>query len=104
MKEISALELKEMIDNQEEFQLIDVREPNEYEFTNIGGTLIPLGTVLEDKDKISKDETVVVMCRSGKRSAQAIMALEQLGYDNLFNLKGGILEYGDQVDDEVKQY
>ncbi|MBL7826866.1 MAG: molybdopterin-synthase adenylyltransferase MoeB [Saprospiraceae bacterium] len=82
----------------EKFQLIDVREPHEYETSNIGGKLIPLGTVLENANLIRKDVKVVVHCKSGARSAKAIRELEEkFGYNNLYNLKGGILAYLSQV-------
>jgi adenylyltransferase/sulfurtransferase len=82
----------------EPYQLIDVREPNEYETANIGGLLLPLGTVTEHADQLRRDVKVVVHCRSGVRSAKAIRALEaQYGLDNLYNLKGGILAYQEQV-------
>src|ERR1700743_3941996 len=101
MKEVSVQELKEKMDNGENFQLIDVREDFEYETSNIGGLLIPLGGVLIEADKISKDKPVVIMCRSGKRSAAAIMQLEQKGYTNLYNLQGGILALAEQVDPSI---
>jgi len=82
----------------EPYQLIDVREPNEYETANIGGLLLPLGTVTEHADQLRRDVKVVVHCRSGVRSAKAIRALEaQYGLDNLYNLKGGILAYQEQA-------
>ena len=93
MKEITVQELKEKIDSQEDFQLIDVREDFEYETSNIDGILIPLATVLGATEKISKEKLVIVHCRSGKRSAQAIQLLESKGYTNLSNLKGGILAW-----------
>ena len=86
-------ELKEKIDSQEDFQLIDVREDFEYETSNIDGILIPLATVLGATEKISKEKLVIVHCRSGKRSAQAIQLLESKGFTNLCNLKGGILAW-----------
>lgn len=104
MKEISVQELKEMQDSNQDFQLIDVREDFEYEVSNLGGVLIPLGGVLIEADKISKDKPVVVMCRSGKRSAAAIMQLEQLGYTNLANLQGGILAWAAEIDPELSVY
>jgi len=104
MKEISVQELKEKLDKGEDFQLIDVREDFEYETSNIGGQLIPLGGVLIEADKIAKDKPVVVMCRSGKRSAAAIMQLEQLGYTNLYNLQGGILAWKAEIDPELNVY
>lgn len=96
MKEISVQELKQLIDEKKDFQLIDVREQHEYDEANINGLLIPMGEVMDHLDKISKDKQVVVHCRSGKRSATVINALEsQHGYTNLYNLQGGILAYID---------
>lgn len=98
MKEITALEVKEMIDKEIDFQLIDVREEDEFYEMNINGKLIPMGEVLERSSEIDKNKKVVVHCRSGKRSASVISVLEsQLGYTNLYNLKGGILEYINEV-------
>jgi len=104
MKEISVQELKEKIDNHEDFQLIDVREDFEYEVSNLGGTLIPLGGILIEADKVSRDKPVIVQCRSGKRSAAAIMQLEQLGYTNLYNLTGGILAWANEIDPTINVY
>lgn len=104
MNEITVQELKEKLDNGEDFQLIDVREDFEYETSNLGGQLIPLGGILIEADKISKDKPVVVMCRSGKRSAAAIMQLQQLGYTNLSNLQGGILAWAAEVDPTLNVY
>jgi adenylyltransferase/sulfurtransferase len=98
MKEITALELKKLIDEKKDFQLIDVREEYEFDEANINGELIPMGIVMDNIDKISKDKQVVVHCRSGKRSATVINALGgQHGFTNLYNLKGGILAYIDEV-------
>jgi len=98
MKEITVKELKQLIDSNADFQLIDVREEYEFDEANINGQLIPMGEVMSNLDKISKDKQVVVHCRSGKRSASVIQALEsQHGYTNLYNLKGGILAYIDEI-------
>jgi len=104
MKEISVQELKEKQDSGEDFQLIDVREDFEYEMSNLGGVLIPLGGILIESDKIDKTKPVVVMCRSGKRSAAAIMQLEQQGFTNLYNLRGGILAWADEIDPNISVY
>lgn len=99
MKEITVQELKEMQDNNENFQFIDVREPSEYEEANMKAELIPLGEIPESVDKIKRDQKVVVHCRSGKRSANAIKWLEQNHqFDNLYNLRGGILAYQDEIE------
>jgi molybdopterin/thiamine biosynthesis adenylyltransferase/rhodanese-related sulfurtransferase len=97
MKEITVKQLREWEQSGKEFQIIDVREPKEYNEVNIGAELIPLGTVLDNTDKIRKDIDVVVHCRSGVRSANAINELEKKGYKNLYNLKGGILAYLEEV-------
>lgn len=104
MKELTVEELKSKIDNGEDFQLIDVREEFEYEVSNLNGVNIPLADVVLEMDKISRDKPVVVHCRSGKRSAQAIFLLEQEGYDNLYNLKGGILAWRDAFDPDMQVY
>jgi rhodanese-related sulfurtransferase len=104
MNEITVQELKEKIDKGEDFQLIDVREDFEYETSNLGGQLIPLGGILIEAEKIHKDKPVVVMCRSGKRSAAAIMQLEQRGFTNLSNLSGGILAWAAEIDPTLPVY
>lgn len=105
MKEITAQDLKSKMDDKSDFQLIDVREDNEREFTNIGGDHIAMGTIVNNMDKISKDKDVVIYCRSGSRSGQVVNFLEMNhGFDNLYNLQGGILAYADQVDDSIKKY
>ena len=98
MKEVSVQELKQLIDEKKDFQLIDVREEYEFDEANIKGELIPMGEVMDNLDKISKDKQVVIHCRSGKRSATVISALEsQHGYTNLYNLNGGILAYIEEI-------
>ena len=104
MQEITVQELKDKMDSGEDFQLIDVREDFEYETSNIGGELIPLGGILIEADKVSKDKPVVVMCRSGKRSAVAISQLEAQGFTNLYNLQGGILAWAQEIDPEMQVY
>ncbi|MFN6039541.1 MAG: rhodanese-like domain-containing protein [Bacteroidota bacterium] len=105
MKEVSVQELKSMKDNSEDFQLIDVREEYEYDTCNLGGTLIPMGEVLENIEKISRDKKVVIHCRSGKRSATIVNALEsQHGFSNLYNLAGGIMAWADQIDPTLPKY
>lgn len=96
MQTITVQELKQRLDAGEKIQLLDVREPNENAEFNIGGTLLPLGEVrnmqTEPIDNWKNDE-VVVYCRSGNRSGQAAMILEQLGFENVKNLTGGMLAW-----------
>lgn len=105
IKEITPKELYELQVKGEVFQLIDVREPYEYEIVNIGAELIPLATVAEQADKINKDQPVIVHCKMGGRSAKAIRELEEkFGFTNLYNLKGGIIAYIDEVKPELAKY
>jgi len=105
VKELSVQELDELIKARADFQLIDVREPFEYDIANLEGELIPLGAITESAHKISKERKVVFHCKSGRRSAKAIQQLEQLhGFENLYNLKGGILAFANEVDDSLATY
>lgn len=105
IKEITVTDLKNLIDNDEDFQLIDVREEFEREIATIGGELIPLGQIADQISRISSERIVVVYCRSGRRSADAIENLQQLnGFDNLYNLKGGILAWADVIDPSMEKY
>ncbi|MFY0686812.1 MAG: molybdopterin-synthase adenylyltransferase MoeB [Cyclobacteriaceae bacterium] len=104
VNEIDVKQLNSMIQNKEDFQLIDVREQYEYDIANLKGELIPLSQVLDHVDEIASDKTVVVHCRSGKRSADAIEMLEDQGFTNLVNLKGGILAWADEIDPSMAKY
>lgn len=105
VKEITPKELYELQVKGEPFQLIDVREPYEYDIVNIGAELIPLATVAEQAGKINKDQPVIVHCKMGGRSAKAIRELEEkFGFTNLYNLKGGIIAYIDEVKPELAKY
>lgn len=102
MQEITVQQLKSMMDNKEDFQLIDVREEYEHEAAQMGGELIPMGEVADNINKISRDKKVVVHCRSGKRSATVIQMLEQAhGFKNLYNLKGGIMAWAQEIDPSI---
>lgn len=105
LKEISVQEFHNLVKGNIDFQLIDVREPYEYEISNLKGELIPLAQVVDQKDKIAKDKKVIIHCRSGKRSADAIRELEKLyQFDNLYNLAGGINAYAKEIDNSLKTY
>jgi rhodanese-related sulfurtransferase len=104
MKEITVQELKQKLDKSEDFQLIDVREPFEYEICNLDGELIPMGIILSETEKISKDKTVIIHCKSGGRSGAIVNELEKIGFTNLYNLKGGILAYAREIDPSLTTY
>jgi rhodanese-related sulfurtransferase len=90
MNSITAIALKEKIDNAEDFQLIDVREPYEHEEFNISGQLIPLNEITHHIDEIATNKPVIIYCRKGIRSQIAIQRLqEKFPFTNLVNLIGG---------------
>jgi molybdopterin/thiamine biosynthesis adenylyltransferase/rhodanese-related sulfurtransferase len=105
IKEITAKELKNMIDHKDKFVLVDVREPHEYQIAKIPGSrLIPLGEVAERANELDTADDIVVHCRSGARSAKAIQTLQKMGFKRLRNLKGGVLAWSQDVDPSVPQY
>jgi molybdopterin/thiamine biosynthesis adenylyltransferase/rhodanese-related sulfurtransferase len=103
--EIDVRELKRKMDAKEDFFLLDVREPNEYQIGKIpGSTLIPLGEVPQRYQEIPKDREIVVHCKMGGRSAKAAAFLRQQGFKDVKNLKGGILDWSDKIDPTVPKY
>lgn len=100
MKDISVTELKQLMDTNSNIALLDVREPDEHAEFNFGGLLFPLGRIisfqLEDIEDL-KDQEVYVYCRSGKRSMQACMILEQAGFQHVNNVTGGALAWQEQI-------
>ncbi|MCA1621990.1 MAG: molybdopterin-synthase adenylyltransferase MoeB [Acidobacteria bacterium] len=106
MEEISATELKERLDRGDDLQIIDVREPNEYEVARIpGAALIPLAQVTQRVGEIDEGRETVVHCKGGVRSARAIEALKGSGFKGkLVNLKGGITAWSNDVDPSIPKY
>jgi rhodanese-related sulfurtransferase len=105
MKEKTVEELKQMMDSGVDFQLVDVREPHEFEICNLNGLLIPMNEVPDNVDKIEKEKPVVIHCRSGARSGRIVDFLESTyGLTNVYNLKGGILAWADEIDPEMPKY
>ncbi len=104
MKEITVAELKKLKDTDADFQLIDVREEHELEICEIGGEHIPMDEIMENLDKISKTKQVIIMCRSGARSGVICNALKAEGFDNTYNLKGGIIAWSNEIDPTVTKY
>lgn len=106
MPEITATELKQRLDNGEEIQIIDVREPHEVEIAKIPNSAhIPLGQILNRMSEIEPNRETVVHCKMGGRSAKAIEALKRSGFSgNLINLKGGITAWSNEVDPSVPKY
>ena len=103
--EITPVELKRLMDEDRMPVLIDVREPHEYEICRIkGSTLIPLGEVPARMHELNSADEIVVHCRSGARSAQAVDFLMRAGFRKIRNLQGGILAWSDEVDASVPKY
>jgi len=103
--EITPAELKTMMDERRPFVLVDVREPHEYKICHIKGSkLIPLGEVPRRMNELNSAEEIVVHCRSGMRSTQAVELLMKAGFRKIHNLRGGILAWSDQVDPSVPKY
>ncbi len=106
LEEITATELNRWIKEQADLQIIDVREPHEYEFARIpNAQLIPLGQIVNRICEIEPGKTTVVQCKGGVRSAKAIGYLKDAGFEGrLINLKGGITAWSDEVDPTVPKY
>jgi sulfur-carrier protein adenylyltransferase/sulfurtransferase len=103
--EITPVELQRMMDERRPFQLVDVREPHEFDICRIpGSVLIPLGDVPARMNELDSAEEIVVHCRSGMRSAKAVDLLQKSGFRRIHNLRGGILAWSDQVDPSVPKY
>lgn len=105
MKEISVSELKAKQDSNEPFQLIDIREPWEVDIASIGGYNIPMGEILERSDELKTDIPCVIHCRTGGRSAKIVKVLElHKGFDNLYDLQGGINAWAEEIDQSLEKY
>lgn len=100
MQTISVQELKARLDAGEKLNIIDVREPYEYQEFNIGAQLIPLGKIqtmqVEELDDL-RDQELIVHCRSGQRSMMACMILDSLGFKDTKNLAGGMLAWQEMI-------
>ncbi len=103
--DITAVELAEKIKRKDDFDLIDVREPQELNIARIpGARLIPLGQFEAAVPTLDPDREIVVICRSGARSGNAVAYLRQRGFQHARNLVGGILAWSDDVDPTVVKY
>jgi len=103
MRELTVQELNDWRNSGRPFVLIDVREPMEYETGNINGVSIPMGEVLQRINEIPREGDVVIHCKSGGRSGNVVRYLSsEMGYDNLYNLQGGMLAWKSQIDPSVQ--
>lgn len=105
MKSISVEALKSKMDEGAPFQLIDVREQYEREICHLNSEHIPLADLLNEIGRLRKDIPVILHCRSGDRAKAAVAALEQKhGFDNVYNLDGGIMAWADRFDPNMEKY
>ncbi len=104
INEITPTELKARQDRGDKLFILDVREPHEYQICNLNGKLIPLGELTRRVNELDSSVEMVVHCRSGKRSADAIHFLQTAGFKKLLNLKGGVLAWADEVDPRMPKY
>jgi adenylyltransferase/sulfurtransferase len=105
IREISVEELKGMRDRGEMPALLDVREPHEYALSDLPGSIkVPLGTLPRSLEKVPKDRELVVYCRSGARSANAVQFLQQVGYEKAVNLAGGVNAWAERIDPKMRKY
>lgn len=104
--EISVTRLNEMKQASEDFLLLDVRQPEELAIADLGGTLVPMEELPTRLPEVAPDKEghVVVMCRSGSRSAHVVAWMQQQGYSNVVNLAGGIIAWSREVDPSIAVY
>jgi len=102
--EVTPKELKARLDRGDDVYILDVREPHEYQICHIQGHLIPLGELPRRVNELDSSREIVAHCRSGKRSAEAVEFLRKAGFRKIWNLKGGILAWSDEVDPSVPKY
>ena len=105
VEEVSVEELKQMRDRGDAVVLVDVREPREWAISDLPDSVkIPLGTLPESLDKLSKEDDIVVYCRTGGRSGNAVQFLMQQGFDRVRNLAGGINKWAERIDTSLPRY
>lgn len=99
--EISVQELATLLQNQEDFVLLDVRNQDEYDRCNLGGILIPLPILLEQMLKLDHNKRIIVHCHAGVRSKQAAALLLDNGFKSVSSLHGGIVAWAQLIDPEM---
>ena len=105
IREITVYDLKKKIDNKDKFLLIDVRENQELAISKLTEALhIPMANIPHNLDKINSNQMVIVMCKSGGRSAQVCQYLNNEGYSNVYNLNGGIISWALEIDSNMAVY
>ena len=103
-RSITPRELKSRLDQGDDVYILDVRELHEYQICNLNGHLIPLGELSKRVHELDSSREIVAHCRTGKRSSEAVDFLRKTGFRKIWNLKGGILGWSDEVDSSVPKY
>lgn len=101
--EITVQELKAKMENGG-INVLDVREPYEYEIANLGAPLIPLNELPQRYEELDREQPLAIHCRSGARSANAVKLLQERGFDKVYNVEGGILAWSEEIDPSLPQY
>ena len=101
---IQVEELKQRLDAGENLFLLDVREEDEFEISNIGGHLIPLAELPARVQELDASREIIALCKMGTRSAKAVQLLSKAGFANVRSLTGGIHAWSDRVDHRVRKY
>ncbi|CAA9383780.1 MAG: Sulfur carrier protein adenylyltransferase [uncultured Rubrobacteraceae bacterium] len=102
--EITVQDLKQKMDDGEPINVLDVREPHEYEVANIGVRLVPLGELPRRLAEFDQSENFAIHCKTGGRSAKAVKLLQDAGFENVYNVKGGITAWSEEIDPSVPKY
>ena len=102
--EISVQELAALRNAKTDFLLLDVRNPNEYEICHLDGKLIPLGELAARLHELNQDQHIIVHCHAGGRSRRATEFMIQQGFKKVFNLRGGITAWANEIDPTMRKY
>lgn len=102
--DISVQELKALRDENADFLLLDVRNPDEYAICHLGGRLIPFKDLPDHLHELNPEQHIIIHCHAGGRSARATQFLIQQGYKNVHNLRGGITAWANEIDTTMPKY
>ncbi len=102
--EISVQELKDLRDKKADIFILDVRNPDEYGLCNLGGHLLPMSELPQRFQELNPDQQIVIHCHAGGRSRRATEFLMNQGFKRVFNLRGGITAWANEIDQSMAKY
>jgi sulfur-carrier protein adenylyltransferase/sulfurtransferase len=102
--EITVQELEALRDAKADFIVLDVRNPDEYQICNLNGLLIPLAELPQRLDELDKNKQIIIHCHAGGRSRRATEYLIQQGFSQVYNLKGGITAWANEIEPTMRKY